>query len=99
MRTGNDSPQNIPLGWAPATVGAIADYINGLAFKPSDWEADGRPIIRIQNLTGQNNHLNLTTREVDPAFIVQPGTILVSWSATLDVFVWRGPEAVLNQHI
>src|SRR5690606_15494985 len=22
-----------------------------------------------------------------------------SWSATLDAFVWRGPEAVLNQHI
>src|SRR2546430_465873 len=94
-----NSVQRIPLGWAPATVGTIADYINGLAFKPSDWGAKGRPIIRIQNLTGQSDHLNLTIRAVDPAYIVQPGTILVSWSATLDVFVWRGPEAVLNQHI
>jgi type I restriction enzyme S subunit len=30
---------------------------------------------------------------------VQEGDILVSWSATLDVFIWDGPEAVLNQHI
>jgi type I restriction enzyme S subunit len=99
MSTRDDSDQNIPPGWALATVGAIADYINGLAFKPSDWEENGRPIIRIQNLTGQSDHLNRTTRKVDAAYIVQPGTILVSWSATLDVFVWHGPEAVLNQHI
>ena len=99
MSTQDDSARDIPCGWVLATVGAIADYINGLAFKPSDWGRKGRPIIRIQNLTGQSDHLNLTTRDVDPIYIVQPGTILVSWSATLDVFVWRGPEAVLNQHI
>src|SRR6266542_781306 len=99
MSSRGDLGENIPPGWARATVGDIAHYINGLAFKPSDREAEGRPIIRIQNLTGQSDHLNLTTREVDSTFIVHPGTILVSWSATLDVFVWRGPEAVLNQHI
>jgi type I restriction enzyme S subunit len=30
---------------------------------------------------------------------VQDGDILVSWSATLDAFIWRGEEGVLNQHI
>lgn len=41
----------------------------------------------------------MTTRPVDEDVAVKPGDILVSWSATLDVFVWDGPEAVLNQHI
>lgn len=89
----------LPPGWTSATVDDVGEFINGLAFKPSDWEASGRPIIRIQNLTGKNEAFNLTTRAVSDDFIVRDGDILVSWSATLDVFVWRGPEAVLNQHI
>ena len=30
---------------------------------------------------------------------MRDGDLLFSWSATLGVYVWRGPEAVLNQHI
>jgi type I restriction enzyme S subunit len=36
---------------------------------------------------------------LDERYRVRPGDILVSWSATLDAFVWRGEEAWLNQHI
>ena len=32
-------------------VADTAEYINGMAFKPSDWGDRGKPIIRIQNLT------------------------------------------------
>jgi type I restriction enzyme, S subunit len=73
--------------------------VNGVAFKPSDWEASGRPIIRIQNLSGVSTDYNLTTREVEPDNVVSSGDLPVSWSATLDTFVWDGPEGVLNQHI
>jgi type I restriction enzyme S subunit len=38
-------------------------------------------------------------REVDDRFKVQNGDILVSWSATLDAFIWRRGAAILNQHI
>lgn len=31
--------------------------------------------------------------------MVRKGDILISWSATLDVFIWKGDEAWLNQHI
>jgi type I restriction enzyme S subunit len=30
---------------------------------------------------------------------VREGDLLVSWAATLGIYVWKGPEAVLNQHI
>lgn len=93
------SGDELPDGWAEVAVGQVAEYVNGLAFRPSDWEATGRPIIRIQNLTDPSKPYNHTRREVAPRFIVTAGDILVSWSATLDAFRWNGPEAVLNQHI
>lgn len=82
-----------------ATLGSVAKFINGVAFKPSDWEDNGRKIIRIQNLTDPSKPYNRTSREVDEKFIVRTGDILVSWSATLDVFEWCEEEALLNQHI
>lgn len=99
MSVGPEATQRLPSGWCWATVNDLGLYINGLAFKPSDWEPTGRPIIRIQNLTRATAHLNRTTKVVAPQFVVEDGDILVSWSATLDAFIWRGPEAVLNQHI
>lgn len=80
-------------------LGDTARFINGAAFKPTDWKEEGLPIIRIQNLTGTGEKFNLTTRTVKPELIVEPGDLLVSWSATLDVYRWAGPRGVLNQHI
>lgn len=89
----------LPEGWVLASVGQVAEYINGLPFKPADWETRGRPIIRIQNLTDPAREFNYTSKSVDSRFLVRAGEILVSWSATLDAFRWNGPDAVLNQHI
>ncbi|MBS7806950.1 restriction endonuclease subunit S [Variovorax sp. PCZ-1] len=85
--------------WTARTIGDTGKYINGLAFKPTDWGDDGMPIIRIQNLTNPTKPLNKTTRAVDSAYVVNPGDILVSWSATLDAFIWDREPALLNQHI
>lgn len=83
-----------------ATLGEVAEFINGAAFKPSDWGDAGKKIIRIQNLTDSSKPYNKTTRSVNKKLTVNYGDILVSWSATLGVFVWtEKDEAVLNQHI
>jgi type I restriction enzyme, S subunit len=81
-------------------LGAVAEFINGAAFRPEDWGDSGLPIIRIQNLTDPSKPYNRTTRPVSEHLRVQPGDLLVSWSATLGVFEWAGPEeGLLNQHI
>ncbi len=90
---------SLPGGWAWCRLVDAGQFINGLAFKPSDWGSVGRPIIRIQNLSGRSSDYNRTTGRFDASVLVQDGDILVSWSATLDAFIWRGEEAVLNQHI
>lgn len=45
-------------------VGDLAEFINGVAFKPDDWEETGRRIIRIQNLTDLTKPYNRTNRIV-----------------------------------
>ncbi len=81
-------------------LGDVAQFINGAAFRPTDWSEAGLPIVRIQNLTDPGKPFNRTTREVPDALRARPGDLLVSWSATLGVFTWAGPEdALVNQHI
>jgi type I restriction enzyme S subunit len=80
-------------------LGEVVDFVNGAAFKPEDWGEDGLPIIRIQNLTDSDKSFNYTERIVPQKLVVNPGDLLVSWSATLGVFQWNGPKGLLNQHI
>jgi type I restriction enzyme S subunit len=81
-------------------LGKIAEFINGYAFKPTDWSNTGVKIVRIQNLTSGEKSFNRTTKSVPDKYLIRKGDILVSWSATLDVFEWYEEEnALLNQHI
>lgn len=82
-----------------ARLGDIATYINGFAFKPTDWSDTGLPIIRIQDLTGNSYQANRYNGKYDSKYEVLDGDVLISWSASLGVYVWHGETALLNQHI
>lgn len=82
-----------------AKLGEVATYINGYAFKPQDWSDEGVPIIRIQDLTGNSYQTNRYKGKYEPKYEVNGGDVLISWSASLGVYVWNGEKAVLNQHI
>jgi type I restriction enzyme, S subunit len=87
------------VSWPLVPLGEVADFINGVAFKPEDWEDSGRPIIRIQNLNDPRKPFNKTSRHVREGNLARAGDLLVSWSASLGVFEWQGEEACVNQHI
>ena len=89
----------IPDSWELSKVKYLANYLNGFAFKPAHWTDKGTPIIRIQNLTNQNADINKTSFIAPERYHVVEGDILISWSATLDVYMWQGEKAWLNQHI
>ncbi|MDO8730988.1 MAG: restriction endonuclease subunit S [Actinomycetota bacterium] len=83
-----------------AALGDVAEFVNGFAFKPDDWHEDGTAIVRIQNLTDVTKPFNRTRRQLPERFKVQRGDLLVSWSATLGVFIWDSTDpAFVNQHI
>lgn len=86
-------------GWKEVELGDVAEFINGRAFKPSEWERKGKIIIRIQDLTGNIENPNFTTQTFDNRYLVKKGDLLISWSATLDAFIWNKEEGWLNQHI
>lgn len=88
-----------PPGWRSSTLGELGKYHNGRAFKKSEWSDKGRPIIRIQNLTGSGTEHNYFAGEPEERYTARPGDLLVSWAATLGAYFWPGPEAVVNQHI
>lgn len=89
----------IPQNWHTSKLKYLGKYINGYAFKPEDWESEGIPIIRIQDLTGSTDRPNFFSGEIDEKYMVENGDILVSWAATLDAFIWNKGKGWLNQHI
>ena len=80
-------------------LGDLATYINGYAFKPDDWTTEGLPIIRIQNLTGTNEAYNYYNGEYPKQVEINNGDVLISWSASLGVYLWDRGKSLLNQHI
>lgn len=80
-------------------LGDVATYVNGYAFKPSDWCSSGLPIIRIQDLTGSSYQLNYYDGEYAERIEINDGDVLISWSASLGVYTWSKGKALLNQHI
>ena len=80
-------------------LGDIASYINGYAFKPEDRGSEGLPIIRIQDLTGNSYDLGFYNGDYPEKIEINDGDVLISWSASLGVYVWNRGKALLNQHI
>ena len=80
-------------------LGDIATYINGYAFKPEQRGSEGLPIIRIQDLTGNAYDLGYYNGDYPKKIELNDGDVLISWSASLGVYLWNRGKALLNQHI
>ncbi|EGC75042.1 hypothetical protein HMPREF0490_01204 [Lachnospiraceae bacterium 6_1_37FAA] len=80
-------------------LGDIASYINGYAFKPEQRGTEGLPIIRIQDLTGNAYDLGFYDGDYPEKIEINNGDVLISWSASLGVYIWNRGKALLNQHI
>lgn len=93
------SVAEVPEGWNVAPFSALADYVNGRAFKPEDWDTEGLPIIRIAQITNPNAETNFYAGHVDPRNLIDTDDLIFSWSATLAVMRWSKGPAVLNQHL
>lgn len=89
----------LPHGWSTTTVGELARYVNGRAFKPAEWKTSGKPIIRIQNLNNPDANYNFSNIDHEEKYIVKHRDLLFAWSASLGAHIWKGEDAWLNQHI
>jgi type I restriction enzyme S subunit len=84
-------------------LGEVFEFQNGRAFNKSEWKESGIPIIRIQNLNSESAGFNYFTGDYDERIIINSGDLLFSWSGTVGTsfgpHIWKGPRALLNQHI
>ncbi len=100
IRMSNDE---LPIGWVQSKIGNLCSLKNGRAFKPTEWTTSGLPIVRIQNLNNPKSSYNYFAGEPEPRYHLLGGELLFAWSGTpgtsFGAHVWRGGEAVLNQHI
>jgi type I restriction enzyme S subunit len=94
---------DLPENWIETEIGGLCSLKNGRAFKPNEWQTSGLPIVRIQNLNNPASAFNHFQGEVDERNRLRGGELLFAWSGTpgtsFGAHVWRGGEAVLNQHI
>ncbi len=89
----------VPDGWAQHRQGEIADFSNGRAYKLTEWEKEGTPVIRLQNLTGSGNEFYYSNLELPERQYCQSGDLLYMWSATFGPHIWKGPKAIYHYHI
>lgn len=88
--------------WPTRTIGDICEFESGNGFTPQEWDTEGLPIIRIQNLNGSRS-FNYFRGAINPSWMVEPGDLLFAWAGVKGMSfgptLWSGPRGVLNQHI
>ena len=86
-------------GWEHRSLTDLAQYINGYAFKPDDWEKEGLPIIRIEQLKNPDSICDYYSGKIPDSNIIDNGDLIFSWSASLFLRFWNNGRAALNQHL
>lgn len=96
-----DSETGLPKGWTKYMLSEAANFLNGYAFKPKDLVEKGYPVIKIKEM--KNGVVSDTPRNsgdlINEKYLVNKGDILFSWSATLEVIIWKEETGLLNQHL
>ncbi|CAD0171444.1 restriction endonuclease subunit S [Streptococcus thermophilus] len=95
--------REIPEGWGVDSLWNIANFYNGLAmqkYRPDTNEDDYLPVIKIREMmNGFSKDTERARLDIPSEAVVDRGDILFSWSATLEVIIWRKEKGALNQHI
>jgi type I restriction enzyme S subunit len=80
-------------------IAALATYMNGWPFKPSDFTPSGTPVIRITQLTRSSDEQDYFDGLLPERVTLRDGDLVFSWSGSLEVRRWDRGHAYLNQHL
>ena len=84
------------------TLGEIAEFKSGRAFKSEELSEDGIKVTRISNLHKPNFPYWRYKGEYNPRIVARDGDILFSWAGvanSINVHRYKGENTLLNQHI
>jgi len=92
-------PREDRAGDREGDLTSIARFVNGGAFTKGA-SGIGRPVLRIKELNaGISDATVFSDIEVRDENVARHHDLLFSWSGSLDVYRWHGPDALINQHI
>lgn len=98
-----DSPVGrIPVGWNVETLGKLAEFWSGYAFKSSELSEHGMTVVRISNLHKPNFPYWKYDGKIKETWVAEKGDVLFSWAGvanSINVHQYMGERALLNQHI
>lgn len=89
----------VPVSWEVVKQSEVAVFNNGRAYKRTEWEEEGVPVIRLQNLTGTGNTYYYSNIKLPDRQYCNYGDLLYMWSATLGPVIWKGGKAIYHYHI
>ena len=92
----------IPIGWEAKPLDKVAHFLNGLALQkyPPKNEADELPVIKIKQLRANSiDGADISSKSISKEYHVSFADLLFSWSGSLEVSFWTGPNGALNQHL
>jgi type I restriction enzyme S subunit len=85
--------------WVQRPLTNLARFVNGGAYT-KEATGTGRIVVRIRELnSGVTESTVFSEIDVPADQEATAGSILFSWSGSLGVYRWRGPSAIVNQHI
>ena len=92
----------VPEEWEVKSLGRIADFKSGFAFRFEQLREAGWKVVRISNLHKPDFPYWHYDGPVKDSWIVVDGDILFTWagiSTSIDCIKYHGEPAILNQHI
>ena len=86
--------------WERIRLGAVAEILNGFAFKSDQFNScgEGMPLIRIRDVGRSSTH-TWYSGEFDKHYVVHAGDLLVGMDGEFRSARWPGPPALLNQRV
>lgn len=85
--------------WEEKKLGEVCRFINGRAYKQTEWEKKGTPVIRLQNLTGSGKEYYYSNLNLPDHQYCYNNDLLYMWSATFGPVFWQGEKAIFHYHI
>ncbi|MDA7728776.1 restriction endonuclease subunit S [Flavobacteriales bacterium] len=95
-------PVGNPKGLPTEQLGDLCEFYSGRAWKKGELGDKGYKLVRISNLHKPNFPYWLYDGELIEKHKIERGDLLFSWAgvqASIDVYIYEGEVAMLNQHI
>lgn len=101
-----EQPYEVPENWIWTKFGTVAKLYNGYAFKSTDYQEEGIPVIRISDISGEDtspqNAVRVPSHLYNERFLIRKGDLLIAMSGatTGKTGVYNSDEVALqNQRV